>query len=242
MLNILVPLAGKSYFFDSEKDGFPKAFVEICGKTMLEHFVKNYENVKDKRFIFILKEDETKRYFIDDAINVLTNYKSKNIILKKETGGMVCSCLMAIDEIKGDEPLLVVNMDQIFEYDLNELILKFLHHDAGVLSFESVHPRFSYVKTDEKNNILQSYEKQPKSKNAIAGFYYFKNGDSFINAAQSVIIKDMNYEGKYFISFVLNELILQNKKVINVSIDKDRYFTFYSPAKINEYERIKNGK
>ncbi|EAI6726544.1 glycosyl transferase family 2, partial [Campylobacter jejuni] len=24
------------------------------------------------------------------------------------------------------------------------------------------------------------------------------------------------------------------------SIDKDRYFTFYSHAKINEYERIKN--
>ncbi|EAI3460781.1 glycosyl transferase family 2, partial [Campylobacter jejuni] len=25
-----------------------------------------------------------------------------------------------------------------------------------------------------------------------------------------------------------------------ISIDKDRYFTFYSHAKINEYERIKN--
>ncbi|EAH8619957.1 glycosyl transferase family 2, partial [Campylobacter jejuni] len=26
----------------------------------------------------------------------------------------------------------------------------------------------------------------------------------------------------------------------NISIDKNRYFTFYSHAKINEYERIKN--
>ena len=46
MLNIVAPIAGKSYFFDNEKDGFPKQFIEICGKTMLEHFVKNYETVK----------------------------------------------------------------------------------------------------------------------------------------------------------------------------------------------------
>ncbi|EAH4725882.1 glycosyl transferase family 2, partial [Campylobacter jejuni] len=52
--------------------------------------------------------------------------------------------------------------------------------------------------------------------------------------------KDVNYEGKYFIASTLNELILQDKKIINISIDKDRYFTFYSHAKINEYERIKN--
>lgn len=63
MLNIVAPIAGKSYFFDNEKDGFPKPFIEICGKTMLEHFVKNYENVKNKRFIFILKEEDVKRYF-----------------------------------------------------------------------------------------------------------------------------------------------------------------------------------
>lgn len=68
MLNIVAPIAGKSYFFDNEKDGFPKPFIEICGKTMLEHFVKNYENVKNKRFIFILKEEDVKRYHLDDVI------------------------------------------------------------------------------------------------------------------------------------------------------------------------------
>lgn len=26
MLNIVAPIAGKSYFFDNEKDGFPKPF------------------------------------------------------------------------------------------------------------------------------------------------------------------------------------------------------------------------
>ncbi|EDP6004855.1 NTP transferase domain-containing protein [Campylobacter jejuni] len=240
MLNIVVPIAGKSYFFDNEKDGFPKPFIEICGKTMLEHFVKNYENIKNKRFIFILKEEDVKRYHLDDAINVLTSNQSKIIILKNETQGMVCSVLMAIDEINLNDSLLIVNMDQIFECDLNEVISDLSLNDAGVLSFESVHPRWAYVKCDENNFVLEAFEKKPVSKNAIAGFYYFNKAEFFITSAFDMIKKDVNYEGKYFIASILNELILQDKKIINISIDKNRYFTFYSYVKINEYERIKN--
>ncbi|MDV6018989.1 glycosyltransferase family 2 protein [Campylobacter jejuni] len=240
MLNIVVPIAGKSYFFDNEKDGFPKPFIEICGKTMLEHFIRNYENVKNKRFVFILKEEDVKCYHLDDAINVLTNNQSKIIILKHETQGMVCSVLMAIDEINLNDSLLIVNMDQIFEYDLNEVISDLSFNDAGVLSFESVHPRWAYVKCDENDFVLEAFEKKPVSKNAIAGFYYFNKAEFFVKSAFDMIKKDVNYEGKYFIASTLNELILQDKKIINISIDKNRYFTFYSHAKINEYERIKN--
>lgn len=126
---------------------------------MLEHFVKNYENVKNKRFIFILKEEDVKRYHLDDAINVLTNNQSKIIILKNETQGMVCSVLMAIDEINLNDSLLIVNMDQIFEYDLNEVVSELSLNDAGVLSFESVHPRWAYVKCDENHFVLEAFEK-----------------------------------------------------------------------------------
>lgn len=240
MLNIIVPIAGKSYFFDDKKDGFPKPFIEIYGKTMLEHFVKNYENVKDKRFIFILKEEDVRYYHLDDAINILTNNESKIIILKNETKGMACSVLMAIDEINKDNPLLIVNMDQIFDYNLNKFVSIFSSYDAGVLSFESIHPRWAYVKIGDKNFVLEASEKKPISKNAIAGFYYFNKGKYFIKAAFNMIKKDVNYEGKYFISPALNELILENKKILNIAIDKNRYFTFYSHAKITEYERIKN--
>ncbi|MFK0483636.1 glycosyl transferase family 2, partial [Campylobacter jejuni] len=166
--------------------------------------------------------------------------QSKIIILKNETQGMVCSVLMAIDEINLNDSLLIVNMDQIFEYDLNEVISELSLNDAGVLSFESVHPRWAYVKCDKNNFVLEAFEKKPVSKNAIAGFYYFNKADFFVKSAFDMIKKDVNYEGKYFIASTLNELILQDKKIINISIDKNRYFTFYSHAKINEYERIKN--
>lgn len=72
---------------------------------------------------------------------------------------MVCSVLMAIDEINLNDSLLIVNMDQIFEYDLNEVISELSLNDAGVLSFESVHPRWAYIKCDENNFVLEAFEK-----------------------------------------------------------------------------------
>lgn len=240
MINILVPMAGKSYFFDDKQDGFSKPFIEICGKTMLEHFVLNYQNINDKRFIFVIQDDENRKFGLQNAINVLTNNKNEIIILKNETAGMACSALMAVNFIDNDEPLIIANMDQIFELDLNEIIYKLSNFDAGVLSFENIHPRFSYVKCDEENNILQASEKKQISKNAIAGFYYFKKGSNFTQAAKDMIKKDVNLDGKFYVAPTLNELILQGKVVKNLRIDNNKYFTFYSHTKIDEYERIKN--
>ncbi len=96
------------------------------------------------------------------------------------------------------------------------------------------------MKCDERNLVLEAFEKRPMSKNAVAGFYYFKKGRFFVEAAKRTIRKDMSLNGKFFIAPLLNELILQNKKILNNKIDKNAYHTFYSKEKINEYERIKN--
>jgi len=45
--------------------------------------------------------------------------------------------------------------------------------DAGTIVFDSVHPRWSFVKTNEKGLVIEAAEKRPPSRNATAGFYHF---------------------------------------------------------------------
>lgn len=235
-MNIVVPIASKSAFF---KDGlFPKILTEICGKTMLEHFVANLVCFKEANFIFILQKQEVQRYFLDESIKLLLP-KSEIIVLEKESLGMACSALFSIDFIDNDEELIICNSDQIFECDLSKIVTKLKEFDAGVISFESFHPRYAFAK-DEEGLIVEVAEKKPISKNAIAGFYYFKKGSDFIKACEKMIEKDSNYEGHYYIAPCLNELILQNKQIYNYKIAKNEYFTFYSPEKIKEFERLHN--
>ena len=83
---------------------------------------------------------------------------------------------------------------------------------------------------------METAEKRPLSRNAIAGFYYFSSGRGFIQAAQESIRKDAHVEGKFYISSALNEYILNGKVVRSIPIDTSKYITFYSPQKIAEFD------
>jgi len=237
MTNIVIPLAGDSKFF-SEDLIFPKILTEIRGKTMLEHFIANISCIKNSRLIFIIKKQDQK-YYLEESIKLL-NKESIVISLQKQTKGMACSSMFAIDYINNDDELIICNGDQIFELDLSEVVKHFRAYDGGVISFESFHPRFAFVLSDEKDEVIEASEKKPISKNAIAGFYYFKRGKDFIRSCEKMIEKDAQIDGSFFIAPCLNELILENKIIKNFSIEKSKYHTFYSPAKIEQYERIKN--
>ena len=237
MINILLPAMGKSTFFKDYY--FPKLMLEIGGETMLEKIIKNFESIDDHHFIFLFNQKECTEFHIDKSAQIITEPDSSFITLKNETGGALCTCLLAISYINSDEPLIIANSDQIIDVDYSDVVAYFEEHDldAGVITFPSIHPRWSYVRM-EGDNVIEVAEKRPLSKNAIAGFYYFKHGSDFIEAAKKVILKENSINGKYYISSSLNELVLMNKKIGCYEIEKEQYHSFYSPEKIREYEKM----
>ena len=79
---------------------------------------------------------------------------------------------MAIDYIDNDTPLLILNSDQIFDVNLSNFI-KRLKIRCRCMFLDSVHPRWSYAKLNESNYAIETAEKHPISRNAIAGFLLF---------------------------------------------------------------------
>lgn len=234
MVSVLVPAMGESNFF---KDYFyPKFMLDVDGKTVLERVIDNFECIQDKHMIFILNREECNRFHIDQSIKILTNGKSSIIVLKNRTGGALCTCMLAIREIDSDEPLIVVNSDQIIDVDYGNVLDYFEGRklDAGVITFPSIHPRWSYVKT-EGDYVVESAEKRPLSNRAIAGFYYYHRGSDFVEAAQRAILKGNAHEGKYYISASINELILMGRRIGCYEIDRKMYHSFYSPDNVEQY-------
>lgn len=240
MINILIPLAGKNQFFPEAEYPFPKPLIEFNGKTMIEHIIDNFSTIqKNKQFIFIVNSEDCKKYHLDNVLNILTKHTCKIIKLDNETKGAACSAMMAVEYIDNNTPLIITNADQLFDISLDEVILNFEKSDAGVITFESIHPRWSYVRLDSENKVTETAEKRPISKSAIAGFYYFKNGKDFISSSSKMIKKDASVNGLYFVAPVLNEMVLENKAIDIFQIANDKYHTFYTPQKIKEYERLK---
>ena len=44
------------------------------------------------------------------------------VILKNQTQGAVCSILMAIDHMNLDEEVMILNYDQLLDFDFNVII------------------------------------------------------------------------------------------------------------------------
>lgn len=234
MVNVLLPAMGTSAFF---KDAyFPKPLIEINGKTMVEMVIDNYKNIDLKNYIFVFSDDDCKKFHIDDSVKMLTG-TSRVIKLSNQTDGALCTCLMAVEYVNDDTPLIIANSDQMIDVDYNEVLKHFeeINADAGVITFPNIHPRWSYARKNG-GEVVEVAEKRPISKNAIAGFYYFRKGSDFIQAAKNALIKQNNHEGRYYISASINELILMGKKIGYFDIRKEQYKSFYSPAKIKEYE------
>lgn len=237
MINILIPMAGKSQYFSENEYPFPRPLFEIGDKTVIEHVLINLSSISTElQFIFILNNSDCKKFHLDDTLNIITKNKCHIIRLENETKGAACSALLAINHINNDVPLIIANSDQLFECSLKFLVPAFAGSDAGVITFKSLHPRWSYVRLDEHHRVVETSEKRPISRNAIAGIYYFKIGRDFVESAMSMVQKDSHVNGNFYISPTLNEMILKGKSVTSIEVETSKYHTFYTPQKIKEYE------
>ena len=238
MINIVLPMAGIKPFSE-EMFLYPLPLIDIKSKPLIQYVLENLNTIEEeKRFIFILSEADCNKYHIDNTLKQLVNNASF-VYLKNKTRGAVCSVLMGIDEIPAEEELLILNSDQVIELDYNAVLHSFRQHqaDGGLITFESVHPRWSYARIEE-GLVVETAEKNPISKNAIAGFYYFKNGQLFIDNAFQTILHEASYEGNFYTSSVFNEMVLSNKKILPFAINSKQYHSFYSPQKLKEFENF----
>lgn len=237
-MKVLIPIAGKSRFFDSKNSPFSKPLIEIKGKSMIQHVIDNMLQIDDEfEFIFIVNSEDCKKFHLHNILKLLS-HKCSVVKVNEKTKGALCSILMGINHINDNEELIICNGDQIIDCNLNEVMSSFRNKnlDVGLITFNSVHPRWSYVRYDNNNNVVETAEKRPLSKHAIAGFYYFQNATDFITGAMDSIRKGADVNGAYYIAPSINQLILKNKKIGTFEINSKQYHSFYSPQKIREYE------
>lgn len=240
-MNILVLMAGAAKDYEEKGYSYPKYLIEVQNKPIIQRIIESMENVGDKITCIIRKEDQEK-YFLGDTLKILCP-KCKVIEVVGDTKGAVCTGLFAIDEINNDEELLILNGDQLIKTDIALAIKDFRARnlDGGIIVFNAVHPKYSSVMLDENNLVIQTSEKRPISNIASTGCCYYKKGSDFVGAGFSVIEKDVNTQGKYYISSTFNEMILNQRKIGIFEIPKKDYISFSSYQMYENYLSHRRG-
>ena len=215
-VHLVMPMGGAgSRFF---KDGFivPKPLIEIHDKPFFywatESIVK-YIDVLDITFV-VLKE-HIKNFKIDEKIREYYP-NAKIIIIPNVLNGAVLTCMNGVKEIDDDCPIVFNDCDHAFiSNDFNQYCQSrnFDLYDGALITFNSDDPKYSYLKLDNMDNVIETVEKKVVSNYAICGAYYFKNKDLFVKSANEYL-KKCNYS-EYFVSGVYNIIAQNGGKIHN---------------------------
>ena len=118
--------------------------------------------------------------------------------------------------------MLIANSDQFIDYESeNFLTLKSLTDvDAMVFTFNAVHPKWSFVKTNSRGFVTEVAEKRPISNIATCGIYWYRRGSDFVKYAKQMIDKDIRVNNEFYIAPVYNELIQDGKTLVPFYVSK----------------------
>lgn len=235
-MNILIPIVSNGR--QTEQTQYIKSLLEIQKKTILQYVYESLNQIDSAKFVIVIRKDDVKKYHLDDMVRLLIP-NCKIVISDGETSGSACSCLLAVDLLPWDEPLIIAGGDQLMLENPQNVISTFTEkdYDGGVVIFDDIHPRWSFVKLDHDGMVIEAAEKRPISRNATTGFYYFKKAQYFVEAVEEMIKKGASVNGQYYVCPCFNEMVLANKKIGTYRISKIEYFNFNQRSSIDEYEK-----
>lgn len=218
-MNVVIPMAGHGSRFAQAGYTFPKPLIEVNGKPMIQVVVENL-NI-EAHYIFIVQKEHYEKYQLKYMLNMIA--PGCDIVqVEGVTEGAACTTLLAQHLIDNDDPLLIANSDQFVEWNANECLYAFTADgiDGGLLTFKSVHPKWSYARLDDNGYVAEVAEKRPISDIASVGIYYWKRGQHYVAFAKQMIERNIRTNNEFYVCPVFNEAIEAGLKIRVKNIEK----------------------
>lgn len=234
-MNILVLAAGEHYV-DSNDKNYPFCLSEFLGKPLIQ-LIAEQVSFNEGHTAFLFQDKHIKKYRLDNIVRLLSNGNFHSVAVPEDTAGAACTAMLGVVSLEQDAPLLIVSANQFVDIDFDCFTSSMLdsQYDAGTIIFDSVHPRYSYVLIED-DHVVEASEKNPISRNATAGAYWYRKTSYFTDAVKQMIRKDARVDNMFYICPSFNELILRGLKIGVKSIDSKQYHPLKS---ISQFETLK---
>lgn len=232
-MKVIVPMAGAGSRFVIAGYDKPKPMVDVLGAPMIQRVVESV-GLQDHPHTFIVQ----RQHLLDcPSLEELLISLAEDVSIVQIDGlteGAAETCLACSHLINEDVPVLIVNSDQIMEWDA----LDFVEHVSGemdgcIVTFHSDNPAYSYAALDEAGRVTWTAEKEVISEWATVGLYYWSKGRDFVRAARDMIDKDIRFKNEYYVCPVYNENIGWGQEITTYS--RGRFHLVGTPEELNIY-------
>jgi NDP-sugar pyrophosphorylase family protein len=236
MIHIVVPMGGEGRLFAERGYTFPKPLVAIAGEPLIELVVRNLTPPEPHRFVFVCRREHVDAFALADVLRLIAP-DCRIVTTLKPTGGALCSVLLGLEYLQHDGELLIANADQCVDVPVQSFLesARAGAWDGYMMTFPNTHPRWSYARVED-DQVVAVAEKQPISRHATAGLYYFRRGSDFVQAAERMLVKNASVSGEFYVAPVYNELILRHLRVGIFPIDASQMHGLGTPEEVEHYQ------
>ena len=233
---ILIPLGGTGERFRNHNYTTPKALIKVFGKQIIFYLLDNLVNNIDKETMVLIpynKEYENHRF--EDLLR--KEYPEVNFsffCLKKQTQGALETILFSLKNIdSNDQPIICMDGDSFCTTD----IIKLWDGKNIIFTIENknTEPIFSYVKVDDKDNIIEIKEKNKISDYACIGSYGFESYKNLITHIENLISSGKRIKNEYYTSLVIDIMINKKINFKNKTIDSKFWNCLGTPIQVKHF-------
>jgi dTDP-glucose pyrophosphorylase len=223
-------MAGAGSRFATAGYPLPKPLIDVEGMPM---FVASTNNVIElcKRpphtLVFVVDEMVNREHGLTDIVKGYYP-EAKVVSLSDRTQGAASTVLAALayldaDRLYSAQKVVVANCDQIVEIPETPSFDRFMQHaSAGIVTFKCPErdPKWSYVKVDEYERVLEVAEKNPISDIATVGIYYWAQAHTMVNGIMRMMAMGDRVNGEFYLCPSFNHVIKQSHAVQTFEIDR----------------------
>jgi NDP-sugar pyrophosphorylase family protein len=231
MINVIIPMAGEGKRFKDAGYTLPKPLLDVGGKPMIVRALESL-NIEGK-YHFVVRNNE----YITDTIFAIETVKPKSDfhLIQNTTQGAAASCLKFENKIDPEEELVIVNCDQIMNWNSENALQSLSRYDGGVVTIRSNDPKHSYVKME--GDVATTFkEKEVISDNALTGIHYWKKAKYFFTSANKMImLNEKSANGEFYIAPTYNHLIQEGLDIGSYMINDDEINFVGTPEDLRIY-------
>ena len=220
IINTIIPMV--EFINEESKQSYPRYLRMMGDKILLEKAVESLTSKKyQQKFYFIVSDQFERKFNISHTIKQI-NSNSEVILAKAQTAGSVCTVLLAIDHADNN-PCIVAAHDQILKKPIDQFLNETIKEqsEAGLITFNSIHPKWSYVQLNDSNKVIRAVGNDPISRHASSGIYYFRNTREMMDKSLAFMKKFGGQKMPFLTNLILNEYILNDQKVTAYQIPNE---------------------
>lgn len=237
-LDIVITMGGLGSRFRKAGYSVPKYMIEAKGKTLFDWSMISLDGYKDMagQYIFIAMADETVdvKSFIDEHCKELGIENYHLIVLDYLTDGQATTAMLASEYWNPEHGLLIYNIDTYVEP--GQMNSRELRGDGFIPCFKAPGDHWSFVRLNDRGEVVEIKEKQRISDNCTLGAYYFSSCalyqrlyDEFYTNRKTLI------KGEKYVAPLYDYLLQKNGKIYISNIDPSHVHVLGTPEELQTF-------